>query len=229
MATNFTPKQALDYAKRMVGNLPIDDVDIKLRILNDAAYRLHMFAPWSWTVGYLDAITLVTDQDDYAVTDPGDVMHLLRGDLIDPDGSILDRHIWPAHNLPADDSAKGPVNFMELTSATNVRLYPTPSGQPANTKILPLYRKAMTQITEANDEVAATLDFPDEWHWVYDSLVLFEASRFDNGGVHQGTIQVGANGQTAYTGQYAEVMANLEFMRRVEKPLRLDTGEPQGA
>ena len=42
--------------------------------------------------------------------------------------------------------------------------------------------------------------------------VIFFCEFFDNGGVHQGTIQVGANGQTAYTGQYAEVMANLEFM-----------------
>lgn len=227
MAATFTPQQSLDYAKRMIGNLPLDDTEIKLRILNDAAMYLHLYAPWSWTVGQFASISLVEDQDDYTVSDPGNVMHLLRGDLMDPNGGRLQRHIWPRHGIPTDDSAKGPVSHMELTSATNIRLGPTPSGFKVGSTLLVYYRKLPTTITDGNISTAATLDFPDEWHWVYNQLVLHQAKVFDAGKV-DGVVRVDSQGRMEYTGDYAEREMALQYMRAREKPLKLDTGENQG-
>lgn len=228
MAATFTPQQSLDYAKRMVGNLPLDDSEIKLRVLNDAAQYLHLYAPWSWSVGQFAAFDLTADTDDYTVSDPGDVMHLLRGDVLDPNSGRLQYHIWPTHNLPSDDSVKGKVSLLELQSATNIRLWPTPSGFKTGSKLLVYYRKTPTVITDGNIGTAATLDFPDEWHWVYNELVLFTAKKFDRGDV-EGVVRVDSQGRREYTGDYALRETALQFMREREKPLKLDTGENQGA
>lgn len=227
MAATYTPQQAFDYARRMIGNLPLEDSEIKLAVLNDAAHYLHLYAPWSWTVGAFDPVTLVTGQDDYALVDPADVMHPLRGDVFDVNNERLDRHLWPAHSLPADDSIKGRTANFELTSTTNVRFFPTPSGEVANTKVRILYRKQLTEITEGNIGVAATLDFPDQWHWLYKQLVLFEARRFEQG-TPNGSVQVATNGSVAYSGDYADREAMMMYMKAREKPLKIDTGENQG-
>lgn len=224
MATNYTANDSMNYAKRFVGSLPVDDTDLKLRILNDAATMMHLYANWSWTVSSIAEDDIVDEQSDYDVTLTNN-LYLLRANIVDPDGENI-AHVDPTHSIVAGSRIKGVPTQVSLVDSDTIRFYPTPNGLPASTKFHLFYKTKPTQITAGNVSTASTLDFPDEWHWVYNEIVLLKALRFSSNEL-EGGVQSNSQGQFVYSGQWGVVMAALEFMRAREKPFLYDTGEPQ--
>ena len=215
MAATHTPKNALDFAKRMVYNKPVDDTALADVIMNLAADRIYFAKSWSWSVDQLDSVTLVAATDDYAITDPGDVLYLVQSDLQHPDGTI--EPLMVVNSLAPEDVNKGLPRFIAQTSATNLRIKPTPQAYSAGAAptAITWYKKTTTRIvTGANDTAAATLPFPDEWFSVYAEFVYYYALKYAQS-PNAGSIQVGRQGGVA-TGQLAVAMAMLEVMKAAE-------------
>lgn len=224
MAATFTPSNALSYVKRVLGNMPIDDTEIELRILNAAANRIHVTAPWRWAVGTFQDVLLASATDDYTITDPGDVLFPLFGQLFFVDGKV--KNVTAVGSLPANDSVAGEPSRFSLTSATNIRVWPTPSdyGSGKFPTLVSFYKKQNTVITDGNKATASTLLFPDEWFWVFEELVLYYGFKFSRD-PQTGAARV--NGGTVETsGQLAVAQAALQEMILREKPLLMDLGEP---
>jgi len=225
MAITFTPSNAMAYAKRFLGEMPLDDAAIELRILNAAANRIHVTAPWRWSLSTFPDTTMIKDTDDYAISDPGDVLYPVMGQLFYPDGKIKD--IPATASLPANDSIKGEPSRWSLTSATNIRVWPTPSDYGAGKFpiLVSFYKIRNTVIASGNKATATTLLFPDEWFWVYEEWVLYYGFKFSRD-PQTGAARVTNQGSIETSGQLAVAQAALQEMILREKPLLMDLGEP---
>lgn len=209
-----SPQDALSYAKRYVGRLPVDDAEIKYRLLDDAHKKLWMAAPWRWTVGYLDVVTIQNDQQDYAVTPVGDFVHLLHS--IFTNGQEK-RDLAVSAALPAADKLKGRPSQVSFSSNV-LRFLPVPTGYPvANLPVvITAYKKTADTIGAGNiASDYSTFGIPPEWFWVYQEIVLAKAYQFSHdprlGGV------TFTPGGVQYTGQLGVVEAAIADMRRSEE------------
>ncbi len=228
-----TPLEALEFAKDFVGNAAIDGADIKIRILNYASSRMWMFAPWRWSIGEVGQTNLVEDQEDYTISDPGDMLHLVRAEI--RKGALNNQvtGLNVVHNLLSQSAMKGPPRDISLFNATTVRLRPVPSGLASADpgRLFIWYKKANIEIVETgatgaqkNDDDADALTFPDEWFWAYQELVLYYAMKFTHD-ARAGGVAVTVSGgdiQQRYSGQLAEAIDALVQMSRKEKTF-LDT------
>jgi hypothetical protein len=213
-----SPLDALNYAKRLTGNLPIDDANLKYRVLNSAHNDLWMAAPWRWTVGDIDVVTLVNDTQDYNVTAKSDFLFLV--------------HAWRTNgqektdltisaSLPSTSIIKGQTSQISYITGTpdKVRTLPVPTGYDAADlpKIVSIYKKKPTEIVvgnEAND-YETTFGVPKVWFPVYEKLVLWHAYQFAFS-PRSGTVTF-AGGQVQYSGQAGVAMAAIQDMRTAEK------------
>lgn len=226
MATTYSPDDAIAYAKRWVGNLPVDDTALKLRLLNDASNMLHMWALWDWSVGQFDQLAVVNDQQDYTISDPGDVLYPVKGEIRSADDQEV-IELTPVASIPADTNIKGSVpNRFSLAAATTLRVAPCPASFSGTNEILSWYKKANTVITSGNTATPATLLFGDEWFWVYQEIVLAKALSFAHD-PRAGGFQIGERGVGA-SGQWGNAVAGLTFMTQREKLLVQPIGEPLG-
>lgn len=220
MASTYSAQDAITYAKRFVGRIPLDDSELKLRLLQDAADRFHTYFPWSWTLGTLDAISINNDQQEYTFTDPNDFFYILKGEIRQPAQTETVK-LRPAHSIPLSNE-KGNPNLISKASATTLRLSPTPDGYQDNASLYVWYKKKNNVLDAGNVTTASTLLFPDEWFWVFQEIVLAKAFEFENTG-RAGNVQVQDN-KITYTGQLAKAQAALMEMARREKPLLEDLG-----
>lgn len=220
MATTFSPSDALEYAMRFEGNTPIDDVDLELRILQAASDMIHLASPWRWTVALTTSQSIVAGTVDYTVSAPNPAaLYLVRAQIRAADGTV--KEIKPSSNLSNDGNIKGVPEEIELTSQTNVRIFPVPTAGIATRTLIVHHKKANTIITQGNKGTASTLLIPDEWFWVYQEAVLLWAMKFAQNPA-AGAVTF-AQGQAQYTGQHGFVMSLLAFMMQKEKPFYLDT------
>lgn len=213
-----TPNDALNYAKRFLGNMPLDDTTIKLRLLDDAHKKLWMAKPWSWTVASLEVVTLVNDQQDVnLVTDYSALLQGLLQVKIINDGKPNDISI--ASVLPVTTIIKGRPSQVAFVSGSpqKIRLLPVPTGYatlPASQvpKLIATYKKKSPVIdgTSTATSFSTTTGMDDEWFWVYQEIVLLKAFQFTHD-PRLGSVQVGPNG-TVYSGQYAVVEAAIAEM-----------------
>lgn len=219
MATNRNPLEALDFASRWEGNAPIDDADLKLRILNAASDMIHLAAPWRWSVAETTSQNLVDGTTDYTFSAPSpEALYIVRAQLRDAEGGI--RELKPNVVVSNDGNIKGKPDEIQLVSQTAVRVFPVPAvGR--TTRLLVHHKKANTEITEANDDTAGSLLLPDEWFFVYQEAVLLYTMRFMQNPAAGSVAFTGGNAN--YSGQYGYVMSLLDFMRQKEKPFLMDT------
>jgi len=227
-----TPNEAIAYAKRFLGNMPLDDSTIKLRILDDAHKKLWMAAPWSWTLGSLEVVTLVNDQQEVnLVSEPADFLGLVRASMISPN-EATPNDLAISASLPVTTIIKGRPTQVQYVAGTpdKLRFLPVPTGYATVPsaqvpKILSTYKKKSTEITAGNVATSyqTTSGVPDEWFWVYQEIVLFKGFQFSHD-PRLGTMQVGPNG-VVFSGQYAAVEAAIAEMRRNEKKLYGNLGE----
>ena len=219
MATNRTPLEALDYASRFEGNAPIDDADLKLRILQAASDMIHLAAAWRWSVDLTTSQNLANGDVDYTFSAPSpEALYIVRAQLRDANGGL--RELKPSAVVSNDGNIKGKPDEIQLVSQTSVKVYPVPASSTTQ-RLIVHHKKQNTVITEANDDSAASLLLPDEWFFVYQEAVLLWTMRFMQNPA-AGTVSF-SGGQANYSGQHAYVMSLIEFMRLKEKPFLMDT------
>jgi len=226
MALTYTPTQALNYAKRFCSNAPIDDSDLSMRILNSASNRIHLFAPWSWSVAEHTQVDIANGMVDYTVADNSSTLLYLIKSELSRDDSKRDR-IQVVHSLPANIQGAGSIAEVALTSNTNLRVSPIPKYDSNDLpRMFTWYKKRNTVITSGNAGTASTLLFPDEWFWVFEEFVLLYAMRFSDANSNRvGDILVSGN-SIRHNGQHGVAQEALLFMAAKEKPFLLDLGDP---
>jgi len=225
MAATFTPTNALNFAKRMIGDAPLDDTNLQLRVLNAAANLIHMAAPWRWSVGELDSNSIANGTIDYDFVDPTDVFYLLGGELNHADGKK--DTLQAVSYLPNNTVIAGTPQQVMLVDADTYRVYPSPSGFAATFPVIRVfYKKKNTVITAGNVGTATTLLFPDEWFFVFEQACLMFAYQFIND-PRGGSAQF-AGGQSAFSGQWGVTMSLLQYMIEKEKPFFIDGIPSQG-
>jgi hypothetical protein len=79
MATK-KPIDALNYAKRMVKNMPVQEMWVEMT--NDILARIWMESPWSWSLGSFPIINLVASNQDYSVSIPSDFLYLRESTIV---------------------------------------------------------------------------------------------------------------------------------------------------
>jgi hypothetical protein len=202
-----SPQNALDYAKRFVGRVPLDDTEIKLRMLDDAHKKLWMAAPWRWTVATGEIVSLVNDTQDYNLTALTDFLYISQASYTNGQEK---NDLVVASVLPAvTTQLKGrpsQVSFVD-GSPQKLRFLPVPSGYAAGAapKVLWVYKKQAVDIASGNvsSDYNTTFGIPDEWFWVYQEIVLLKAYQFTNS-PKTGGVTV-ANGAVQYSGQFGVV------------------------
>jgi hypothetical protein len=205
-----TPQQALDYAKRFIGRMPVDDTEMKLRILNDSLNTIWHAAPWSWSVAALDIITLQDDQQDYDVTEVTDCNRLLLA-YLDNGEQKWDLEI--IGDLPETTLRKGQPSMVAFDDSSVLRVLPVPTGYGTEAPyLLSWYKKNPPVIITdlLNTEWYDLTGEPRGWFHVFQEFVLYRAMSFANypkaGGV------VVQEGKTQYSGQLGVAMAALQDM-----------------
>lgn len=217
-----TPNDAMAFAKRFIGRMPVDDAEIKLRILDDAHRKLWTAGPWRWTIGSLDAVQLVNDNQDYPITAVSDLQNLFRSTVHDGQ-SGYDLTIESA--IATTAVLKGRPDRVAIEGTNTLRFLPVPKGYTTGPTVISLYKKKATAIDAGNvANQYSTLGIPDDWFWVYQEIVLLRALQFANS-PRVGSVAVAANGMVQYSGQYAAVEAAINEMRQKEPMYLLVTGE----
>ncbi len=214
-----SPQTALEYAKRYVAQMPVDDAAVKYRILDDAHAKLWMSAPWRWSLGSLEVVTLVNDQQEVNLGSAySDLLYVVHSGVWD---GQTKNDLLVAGVLPVTTAMKGIPKLVQYVagSPNKLRFLPVPTGYPlANMpKVVSAYKKKMTAITEDNwsGDYDTTFGIPKEWFWVYQEIVLLKAMEFAHdprlGGVSF------SEGRANYAGQYGVVEAAVQEMRNAEK------------
>lgn len=226
-----TPNEAIAYAKRFVGNMPIDDSTIKLRLLDDAHKKLWMAAPWSWTVAALEVVQLNNDTQDYDLVGAyADFFGLLHVTMVSA-GEQTPNDLAISAALPVTTILTGRPTKVQYVSGTpnKLRFLPVPTGYSTlptsqTPKVVSIYKKVAAEIdSSAAAAEYSVLGIPDEWFWVYQEIVLLKAFQFTHD-PRAGSVTVAPNG-IQFTGQYAVVEAGIAEMRRNEEKLFGNLGE----
>lgn len=227
-----TPNDAINYVKRFLGNVPVDDTALKLRLLDDAHKLLWMADNWPWTVASLEVVTLVNDtQDVNLVNTYTDFLSLQHAYMISGNGQTKD-DLRVASVLPVTTSLKGrPTQVQYVAGSPNkLRFFPVPTGYatlPTTQvpKVIGIYKKksALIDNTSAAADYTTTSGVPADYFWVFQEIVLLKGYEFTHD-PRLGSVQVGPQG-TVYSGQYAVVQDALAYIRRNEEKFFTTLGE----
>jgi len=224
-----TADDALNYAKRAIGNAPFDDASIKLRALNDATCQLWLAAPWQWTVGQLEEVTLVNAQQDVSLAGTyTDFLNLLNVHVTD---GQTKKDLVVAATLPSTTSLNGTVSQAAYIagSPNKLRLYPIPAGYTSNAmKVNAIYKKTAPVIdgTTESQSYKTLTGMHDEWFWVFQEIVLLKAYEFVKD-PRTGTITAGPQG-IQKNGQYAKVADAIAAMMQGEEKFLKTLGDQVG-
>lgn len=217
-----TPNEAMEFAKRFIGRMPVDDAEIRYRILDDAHRRLWTAAPWRGTIASLDQVQLVNDQQSYNITAASDFQYLVRATVHDGQNPF-ELTIEPS--IAITDKLKGRPERVAMEGTNVLRFLPVPKGYTTGPTVISLYKKKATAISAANaGNEYSLLGIPDDWFWVYQEIVLLRALQFANS-PRVGNVSVASNGAVQYSGQYAAVEAAINEMRTKEPMYLTVTGE----
>lgn len=218
MASTYTPGQAFDYVKRLIKNMPLEQVQVQ--ILDDTNKYMWMFAPWRWSLGTVAAITLLDNTQDYTINPtPADFLYLQDAYITDSAGGVP-RILYIDGYLPTGGK-KGTISRCAIINPTpsgssTFRSFPQPGVVGSNNTVVMTYKKQAPVITSSNIGTPGVLVFDDEWFNVYISGCLYYAYLFADD-QRAGGASMGANGQVQFTGQRAVWEANLTLMRQRER------------
>src|SRR5581483_11875121 len=171
-------------------------MNIKLRALNDATCQLWLAAPWQWTVGFVEAATLVNAAQDISLVGTyTDFMNLLQAHVTD---GQTKKDLNIAATIPSTSAITGTISQVALVpgSPVKLRFYPVPAGYASNAmKVNALYKKTAPVVdgTTESQSYKTLTGMPDEWFWVFQDIVLLKAYQFTKD-AREGTVQAGPNG-----------------------------------
>jgi hypothetical protein len=235
-----SPQDALNYAKRFCGNLPVDDPNIIYRILDDANKALWMASPWRWTIAPLENVQLQNNTQDYTLASHPDLLVLFQSAITDGEQKS---ELTITASLPAANAIVGKSKRIAYIpgSPQKVRFAPTPSGYPASAMptVITWYKQLAPLVNAGNYTTdyntltqtvgggggVLNVGIPQEWFWVYEEMVLLKAYQFTHdarlGGVAVDRSKDPKTGNEVvaikYSGQYAVIEDALVKMRLAEE------------
>jgi len=217
-----TPNDALTYAKRFIGSFPIDDSALIYRLLDDAHKKLWMADNWQWSVGAMETVTMVNDQQDYNLSSaPSDFAYMLNARLLGTDTDQTENELIITSVLPVSTALKGIPKRISYVTGTpsKVRVLPTPHGYTNLPVVLPYYKRTPVTVGAGNvsSDYFSVYNIPAYWFYVYQEMVLLKAYNFVRDPRAGSATFV--NGGVQYTGQYAVVEAAIQEMKSREKKL----------
>lgn len=222
MASTYRPSDALDLCKRMIKNMPLQQIQV--RVLDTALKVMWMGAPWRWTLGNLPNITLASNTQSYSVALPSDFLFAVQSFQTDQLGGIPRPYAVVSTIASGGLQGQGSmISFSGTAGSTGTALItPTPGTLPVSPTqaIITLYKKISPIITAQNMFTQGLQVFDDEYFHVYESGVLWAAYLFGDD-QRAGGAQMDSRGQYSFTGQRAIFEANIEWMRGRE-PLLID-------
>lgn len=220
MAATYEPIAVFDYAKISIKNMPLDTV--MTRLVDDVQKMIWNFAPWRWTIGTLDPITVTAGATDFTIVNPqSDFLYVAKAYITNGQQNI---DLLPTSVLPATPTILGqPRNISYLSGTTpKFRLYPgfgsLPSGDAWTLRTW--YKKISPVITKANITTAGALVMDDEYYWVFQEGCLYRAYFYADD-ARAGTVAINSKGDKQYTGQLGVFMAALDTMKSTEPMLDL--------
>lgn len=215
MSSTHRPSEALEAAKSYVKNMPLERVGAG--ILDDIHQIMWTAAPWRWTVGIMPSASLVSNQQDYSITLPGDFLYAISSHL--SDGVTTPQELKIEPTLPATlvQGVVSRIAILGVNPSAVIRVAPVPGDQPANEPIIiSLYKKKAPIISVSNMSTAGTQVFDDEWFWVFREGVLWKAYQWADD-ARAGGVTIAANGQAQFSGQRANFENALLYMKQNEK------------
>jgi len=233
MAKTYHPINAVEYAKRYIKNMPLEDPTILTEIVNDAHCYMWAYAPWSWSVGSMPTFTLTANFSDYSVNIPTDFLYAFDAFLID--GLKVERELTTVSILPADVGFVGQPNYVYYFGTAGAsgtgRVAPKPAQVTGTQTVIAKYKRTPTLYTPST-VYTGTMPFDDVYFNVYREGVLWKAYLYaDDRRAGDANIDP-KSGRVAFSGQRAVFEAALEIMKQREpqilaNPFRVDQKEPK--
>lgn len=222
------PYEAIAYAKQFVKSMPLERVAVE--IVQDAYNYMWFAAPWRWSVGAGMEFNLVGGQYEYIFTAgsgvPSDYLYVISATLITNDNSQTNIPLEVVSVLPTTGhQGTLPTKISELPGAvpgTSVtyRVHPVKPQVSGTNKIVTIYKRKPFA-WDAKTIHTTAVQFPDEWFYVFKSLVLHHAYKFSNDDRAGGATVNPEDGSIVFNGQRAAAEAELLLMKTREKPLLL--------
>jgi hypothetical protein len=242
-----TPQDALNYAKRMCGNMPVDDSNLNPRVLDDANKALWMAADWRWTIAPLEVLTIANAQQDYPLASHPDLLFLVHSSITDGEQKsdlIVTANLPSTPTNPPIVGKVQRVSYVPGVAGTpgtpqKLRTFPVPSGYPTSAmpSMFTWYKQLAptivgtnvttdyTALTQTTGGSGTNVGFPAEFFWIYREMVLLYAYQFTHdarlGSVAGETSTDPKTGQqiynVKYSGQYAVVQDGIQQMKMAEK------------
>lgn len=211
MPSTYAPVQALNFCKRYIKNMPFQEV--QARVLDRAMKYIWMASPWRWTIGTLNAINIVNGQQDYTLAPPNDFLYPLYAYM--SDGVTTPQYFEIEPTFPTNVVISGMPNRLAYVGSNTWRLYPIPYCSGTN-QLLIFYKKEAPEITVKNSYTAGVQIFDDEWFWVYENIVLYEAYLYADD-QRAGSARITNDGKWELTGALGKMEVSINFMREREK------------
>ncbi len=217
MGSTYKPQDAITYAKSMIKSMPIDvsanTGNWPYQTTDYVASLLWNAAPWKWTIGTLNTITVVAGTTDYTVSPPSDFLYLNKAYI--SEGSLTNE-LKIVSALPAAVTQIGNPSQIAYLDATNtVRVSPVPPATYSKTLSM-LYKKQPPKITSANYGTTGIQVFPDCYFPVFQLGVLWLSYLYADD-QRAGTATVDGEGKVQYTQALGAFMAGIAEMRKSEK------------
>lgn len=221
MAATYKPISVFDYAKLSVKNMPIDT--IQTRLVDDVSKMIWNYAPWRWTIGTLDPVTITANQTDFTVVNPQtDLLYITKAYLSNGQQNV---DLLPTSVLPASPTIVGPAKNISYIpgSPPKFRLYPGYGAFPAGEAwtLRTWYKKISPVITKTNLNTPGALIMDDEYFWVFLEGCMYKAYYYADD-ARAGNASVDNKGNITYTGQRAIFEAALLAMKNSEPMLDLN-------
>ncbi len=214
MAATYTPEEALDYARSLVQNMPVDDAtEVRYRIMDDAQKMIWNAAPWRWSVLALGPVTLVSDTTSYTISPSSTCFRIVSAYATD--GKVT-KPLATGYTTASTPSIAAPIQQVTLASATNLRVWPAPGEMTDTWTVLLTLKKISPVISVSNEGTGGALVMDDEYFPVYQEWVNYYAMRWAFDGRAGGAQVDPQTGKITYTGQLGVAYAYLEEMRRRE-------------
>lgn len=196
--------------------MPLHDVQVP--ILNQISTMMWMAAPWRWSIGSLPVITLASDTQDYNIALPSDFLYATDAYLADGDNQFDTLLVEPA--LPTTVTMVGRPKRISISGTAGgtgtLRVAAKPGTLNTPPSIISMYKKTAPVLTAETLHTAGVLLFDDEWAWVFEEGVLWQAYQWGDDS-RAGTVTVDNQGRVQYNGQRGCFEAALVEMRRREK------------
>lgn len=225
MSTRY-PIEALNTARFFVKRVPIDQVGVGENIVRRALSRMWVAAPFTWTIGSNTSFNLAEGQFEYQLTYPVDYSYAVNANLILSD-NLAQRPLQIVSSLEADEGFVGQPSKIYYRGAPGVedivRVSPKPLDIVGTPRVTSLYKRQSPTYTRAQ-LYNVVVPFPDDWYWVFEEAVLYEAYRYSDDN-RAGDTKVQGD-QAVYSGQIAAAMAGINEMKQRE-PLVILTGLPE--